>query len=222
MAERRLFLAAPAQQKKEQHGARLVVDEPRLQKAGLRHGKFRVDEYKIAVIDAERFDVLGAFHFLVEPYLKMLHVPRHRRSVRVNVRRRGDREDRAAVTLAPAREHGAVFAVERRAERPADARERKRSAALHAAHHQPQRIDVRGGRHGFAVVKPRHVHFERALVVDARGIAELFHIAFDERDRVGRAAGGRIGREYGAGIFFKLTAVKFDHGKSLFSVNSAR
>ena len=77
---------------------------------------------------------------------------------------------------------------------------------------------MRGGRHSLAFVQPRHIHFERALVVDMRRIAELFHITFDERDRVGRAAGGRIGREHGAGIFFKLTAVKFDHGKFLFSM----
>ena len=66
---------------------------------------------------------------------------------------------------------------------------------------------MRGGRHGFAVVEPRHVHLERALVVDARGIAELFHTTFDERDRIGRAAGGRVGREYGAGLFFKLLSL---------------
>ena len=218
MAERRLFLAAPAQQKKEQHRARLVVDKPGLQKARSGHREFRIDEHKIAVIDAERLDILGAFHFLVEPHLEMVRIPRHCRGIRVNVHRRGEREDRAAVAFALAREHRAVFAVKRRADRPADFRQGERSAALHTAHHHSQRIDVRGSRHRFACVQPRHIHFERALVVDMRRIAELFYIIFDERDRIGRAAGGRVGREHGTGIFFKLTAVKLDHGKFLFSM----
>ena len=178
-------------------GGALVVDEPGLEEAALRHRRLGVKADIVSHLDAQGPHLFGVLHLLVNAHGHVLLVPGPGEHIVENMGGRGEGEDGAGINPSVPGVDLTVLPIQSRQDGAADPGDHQLPLIRNGPAHKPQRVHMGAQADPLGVFPAGHLDDQAALIGAARGVAQGARDPLRRRHRVLCESAGGIGGEQG-------------------------